>query len=343
MLDAWFAPSPTVLNQLSGHLPWIARTSPPTNSEGLLETISLSRQIPVESVLPGAGSSDLIFLALREWLDPDSRVLLLDPTYGEYAHVCEAVIGCQVDRFHLSREDGFAVDTKRLAREIAKDYDLVVLVNPNNPTGRHIPRVQLEILIKAAPVSTKFWIDEAYVDFVGPAETMEQFAASSPNVFVSKSMSKAYALSGLRVGYLCGNPEIISELRHLTPPWAVSLAGQIAGVAALRDPTYYEERYQDTCVLRRALRCELQKIAITEVIPGVANFLMFFLPEEAPTRTAVFERCQEQGLFLRDPSVSAPELGSRAVRVAVKNKDTNRRMVAILESALAQGVLASRE
>ena len=180
MLDAWFPPAPDVLERLSKCLPWLTRTSPPTNCEGLVEAISVSREIPEESVLVGAGSSDLIFLALREWLDARSRVLLLDPTYGEYAHICETVIGCRVDRLHLCADDMFAVDMEKLAGEVAKGYELVVLVNPNNPTGRHIPRWKLKRLIESAPVSTRFWIDEAYVDFVGADESLEGFCRKEP-------------------------------------------------------------------------------------------------------------------------------------------------------------------
>ena len=334
VLDAWFPPSPMVIDRLRDFLPWIARTSPPTNCEGLVLSIARHRDVPAESILAGAGSSNLIFLALRDWLNSSSRVLLLNPTYGEYAHVCEAVIGCHVDSFDLSPNDGFVADLERLACEVSKSYDLVVLVNPNNPTGRHIPKSELQRLIELAPRSTMFWIDEAYVDYVSPDESLEQFAARNPNVMVCKSMSKAYALSGLRVGYLCGNPETINRLRRVTPPWAVSLPGQIAGVAALEDRDYYEARYRDTAVLREELRCELMSMGIDEVVTGAANFLMFYLPDQTPPRAEVLERCERRGLFLRDPSVNSPELGSRAVRIAVKDAETTNRMTDILASSM---------
>src|SRR5205823_3225601 len=108
VLDAWFRPAPRVLRELKAHLPWLARTSPPAACEGLIQTIEQVRGIPsTENLLPGGGSSNLIFLALRQWLTPRSRVLLLDPTYGEYAHVLERVIGCRVDRFVLDRASDF--------------------------------------------------------------------------------------------------------------------------------------------------------------------------------------------------------------------------------------------
>src|SRR3954469_10222756 len=97
VLDAWFDPAPAVLEALREHLPWTLRTSPPTSCDGMRRVIARTRGVDPANVLPGAGSSDLIFLALRHWVHQDSRVLILDPMYGEYAHVLEQVIGCRVD------------------------------------------------------------------------------------------------------------------------------------------------------------------------------------------------------------------------------------------------------
>ena len=108
----------------------------------MIARIAGARGVPPESLLPGAGSSALIFLALRDWLGPSARALILDPAYGEYAHVLDNVIGCRVRRFPLGRENGYLVDAERLDAEIRKGCDLVVVVNPNNPTGRHIPRAK---------------------------------------------------------------------------------------------------------------------------------------------------------------------------------------------------------
>jgi histidinol-phosphate/aromatic aminotransferase/cobyric acid decarboxylase-like protein len=236
VLDAWFPPSPRVINALQEHLPWLMRTSPPTHSEGMRDAIARSRGVCSENILPGAGSSDLIYLAFRQWLTSRSRVLILDPTYGEYMHVLESVIRCRVDRLTLSRRNQYAVDLDEIRSHLQRGYDLIVLVNPNNPTGRHIPRVDLERILQDLPWKTRVWIDEAYVEYVGPDESMERFAAKSESVLVCKSMSKVYALSGMRAAYLCGPMDQLAELIPLTPPWAVSLVAQVAAVRALEDP-----------------------------------------------------------------------------------------------------------
>ena len=88
-------------------------------------------------------------------------MLILDPTHGEYQHVLEKVIGCRVERLTLSRSDGYKVDLEKLAWKIGEGFDLVVLVNPNNPTGRHIERDELEKVLRGVPPETRVWIDES--------------------------------------------------------------------------------------------------------------------------------------------------------------------------------------
>ncbi len=147
-------------------------------------------------------------------------------------------------------------------------------------------------------------------------------------------MSKGYALSGLRVGYLCGPERMIAPLRMLNPPWAVGLPGQIAAVAALEDGEYYAGRYQETWELRERLASDQEALGMVEALPGSANFLFLQLADAAPPTQEVLRRCQEQNLFLRDPAMTTPRLGSRTLRIAVKDAATNRRMVEILREAL---------
>ncbi len=353
VLDAWFPPAPGVIAALTEHLPWLLRTSPPTGCDGLIETIAQARGVAPANILPGAGSSDLIFRAFREWLTPRSHALILDPTYGEYAHVLEQVIGCSVDRLTLSREANYEVDLACLGEAFSDEYDLVVIVNPNSPTGRHIPRAELEALLRRAPQRTRIWVDETYIEYAdcqlratsgaasGPAaatdpvnrESLEGFAAQSENVIVCKSMSKVYALSGARVAYLCAGPAQLEALRAITPPWVVSLPAQVAAVRALQDPVYYAARYRETMSARDILAADLRALG-WDVLPGVANFLLCHLPPAGPDAETVVPRCRARGLFLRNAAAMSRHLGDRSVRIAVKHEDTNRQMVEIIRAQL---------
>jgi histidinol-phosphate/aromatic aminotransferase/cobyric acid decarboxylase-like protein len=335
VLDAWFPPSPGVLATVREHLPWLMKTSPPTMCEGLRDAVAHHRGVPSENILPGAGSSDLIYLAFRQWLHAGSRVLTLDPTYGEYAHVLEEVIGCHVDRIVLSRSNGYQVDLDELALAMQQSYDMVVLVNPNNPTGRHIPRHELERILPAVPARTRVWIDEAYLEYVGPGQSLEAFAAASENVIVCKTMSKVYALSGMRAAYLCAGRHHIAELLPLTPPWAIGLVAQVAAVRALEDHAYYNAQYRQTQALRCAMFQGMPSAGIEDIVPGSANFLLFHLRDDQPLATEVVQIARRAGIFLRDVSTMGQHLGQRVLRLAIKDEASNQRVLATLSDILS--------
>jgi histidinol-phosphate/aromatic aminotransferase/cobyric acid decarboxylase-like protein len=335
VLDAWFPPAPGVVEALREDPAWLARTSPPAAAEGLVEEIAVARGLPASSIAVGAGSSDLIFRAFRGWLRPSSKVLLLDPTYGEYAHVVEKVIGCRADRFPVRRQDGWRIDPDRLRDTLTGGYDLVVIVNPNNPTGRHLGLGDLRRVLDGAPERTRFWIDEAYLEYAGPGQTLEPYAVDSGNVVVSKSLSKMYALSGMRAAYLAGPAEIAAESRRWTPPWAVSLPAQIAAVHALRDPAYYAARWAETAALRADLAAALAALGgDLHVLESAANSVLLTLPPDGPGAARLVRISRQHDVFLRDLSPMSPAFEGRTVRIAVRDAAANARTTAAIAAAL---------
>lgn len=334
VLDAWFPPAPAVGEALERDATWLAATSPPAFPDDLVGAIARARGVPAASIAPGAGSSDLIFRAFRRWLGPRSRVLLPEPTYGEYAHVAERVVGCHVDTMPLAREEGFAIDVDRLIDRVrSRRYDLVVLVNPNNPTGGLLDPRAVTKIVDELPPGTRLWIDEAYVDYVAPGASMERFAARHEHVTVCKSMSKVYALSGARVAYAVTAPETARALTEWLPPWGLSLPAQVAAVHALADPDYYRARYDETRRLRRRLARDLAAIGL-EPVASCANFIVVRLPEGAGDAPSCVARCRERRVLVRDLSNLSDAFGGRVVRVAVKDNERNERIVRALESAL---------
>ena len=336
VLDAWFAPAPGVLEALAADPAWYARTSPPVAADGLRAEIAAARGVPADSLTLGAGSSDLVFRAFREWLTPASRVLLVDPSYGDYAHVGTELIGGRVDRLAIGPADGWRIDPDRLAGTLAgADYDLAVLVNPNNPTGGQLPVPALHDLLDRVPARTRIWIDEAYIGYAGLEQSLAARAADQPNLVVCTSMSKMYALSGMRVAYLVSDARTAASLRRWTPPWAVSLPAQLAAVAALRDPAYYRARWADTAVLRAELAAGLRAADPTAVVDeAVANFLLITLPTGGPSAADVVTACRRDDVYLRDLSPMSPAFQGRTIRVAVKDRVANARIVTAYRGAL---------
>lgn len=336
VLDAWFPPAPAALEMLAADPGWVARSSPPTDADGVLRAVAQARSLPVESLAVGAGSSDLVFRAFTSWLRPGSRVLLVDPSYGEYAHVTERVIGCLVDRYRLHHEDDWHLDPARLAATVeAGGYDLVVVVNPNNPTGRHVPGTDLRAAIESTSGRTRWWVDEAYLGYVGLEDSLAGLAAHDPRVVVCTSLSKMYALSGLRAAFLVAAPPVAAHLRRLTPPWQLGLAAQLAAVAALGDADHYRPLWWRTHVLRASLVAALSRVDGIEAGDSVANFVTLRLPVDGPSASAFVHRCRRDGVYLRDLSPLSVAYEGRTVRTAVRDEQDNARIVEACTRAMA--------
>lgn len=334
VLDAWFDPAPGVLEALRDHLPWICRTSPPTNCDGLISAIAAARGLDPQCILPGGGSSDLIFRTSAIHLNPKAKVLILDPMYGEYSHVLDHVIECDARRLELHPSENFRVDPARLRAALADGPEACIIVNPNSPTGQWMPSHELEPILREFDGRIRFWIDETYIDYIGAEHSLERFAQESQSVVICKSMSKVYALSGLRVAYLCARPHTLNLLRRHTPPWVVGLPGQVAAVAALRDPDYYATCYDQTHILRKYLSAQLREIEGTTVTESDANFVLCRTPDSAPPAAIIIARCRERGVFLRDASQMGRSLGDRSIRIAVKPADQIDTIITTLRAAM---------
>ena len=329
VLDAWFPPAPRALALIQGNLPMLARTSPPAAADGLLAAIAKARALDTENIAIGAGSSDLIYRCFLTWLHSNSKVLLLEPTYGEYAHVLEQVIGCQVDRLQLQPQHDYQLDIAAYKAALQLQYDLVIVVNPNNPTGSFISRQRWQQMLELTPPSTRVWVDECYIDYVDRHASLESLVRQYANLVICKSLSKILALSGMRVAYMCADAALIGEIKRRTPPWVVNLPGQIAAIKALQETDYYTECYAITQIQHTVVETKLREYGF-KVISGVANFCMLQL-EGGVTAARFVAACQQQGLYLRDLYPTSPSLGRYALRLAIKDANSNQRILQIMQ------------
>lgn len=332
VLDAWFPPSPQVIEALSSHPEWWMRTSPPTHAEGLEKVIADVRGVKPTNVLAGPGSSSLIYLVWQNWLAQGlgEKALILEPTYGEYDHICRHC-DVAVQRFTLDPANGFAFDPEKWLRQVIdENVDIAVLVNPNNPTGTTI---SVENLLREYPKGKALWIDEAYIGY-SDSESAERIAAEHPFVFVLKSLSKEYALSGLRAAYLVAHENRITELKSSAPPWWVSLPAQMAAVAALRSGEYYQARIEETLSLRQRFETRLAALGL-KVSASACNWVLIELPESL-SAAKFTSALADQNIFVRNAGLTAPSLGDRYIRIAVKPEDEQNLICEKLAVAFAQ-------
>ena len=327
VLDAWFPPSPLVIERLKVYSNYWQNMSPPTCAEGLIEAISNYYSVSTSETLVGAGSSALWFLYALSNLNSESTVLLIEPGYGEYHHVCSNVVGCNVEYFSTSVDEGFMLDLEKWVDQIVeRKANFAILINPNNPSGVAVSRLDLMAALNRVPESTQVLIDEAYMDFWDPDQSL-LLGPIPPNVTVISSFSKRFALSGLRVAMMRSNPSMVKKLQVRTPPWAVSMPAQIAGCAALLQPEYYKDQYSKTHEIRRALKVGLEQLGYM-VIDTCANWLLF----EVMEADSMCRSLEVKGLFVRNVGKTAPSLANRWVRIAVKDERINQRILEILES-----------
>lgn len=261
--------------------------------------------IKPESVAVGAGLSDLIYRCLPRWIDGSARVALIEPQYGEYRHVLGEHIGCRIASIWI--DPGDDPTPQRLPSAIVDGgYDWVFIVDPNNPPRLSICPGLTDGRADGHP-SNNTCLDRSDIrPVLMPGSTLERLAAASRNIVVATSMSKAWALSGLRVGFLCGPPELIADAWQATPPWIVGRPAQIGALAALSDPVYYADRFRATAVLRDQLRAGLSSITGVQARDGHANFALCELDPPLDAST-VLERSAARGLYVE---ISRPKPAS---------------------------------
>ena len=331
VLDAWFEPSPKVTKKLRKHLSNILKTSPPAYSEGLVETISKYRKIPKENILTLAGSSNVMYALFLNIISKKDKVLIIEPTYSEYTHIFKNVIGNKYIKHNLIKENEFKIDSEKFLKDIKKHKPkMVVLVNPNSPTGKYWKKSEIKKFLKKIPKSTLVAIDETYIDYVGKSNSLEQEVKKYKNLIIIKSMSKVYALSGARVGYLVADKKIIEKISRFVPPWSVSLLAQVSGVEALKDEKYYFKKYKKTHKLREEMFKELTKLDSIVVYNSVANFLLIELKGKI-SADFLINKLKNKNIFIRKFKIG---LKSNFVRIAIKNRRTNKIIIKELKNIL---------
>ena len=263
-----------------------------------------NRSVPIERILVGNGSTELIHLLARAFLgSPQSgprpgaanSALLFTPTYGEYSGACR-LAGAPVISFDADKSPPFRWDLDEAVRRIKEDRpSLVFLCNPNNPTGVYLDAGDVQTLAEVvAGYGGLLVLDEAYLSFV--ADPWDSLGlVDGGNVVLLRSMTKDYALTALRLGYAVASDDVIAALAALQPDWSVNGLALAAGLAALADAGYLDRARAAVEKARDLLVHRLGEQGFT-VHPSSANYLLVDVGDGAQWR----ERLMRRGLFVRD-------------------------------------------
>ncbi len=268
-----FGPSPLVLEAI--------RTTPidryPDRECRLLRNaIAELHSIDADRILVGNGCSELIHLIASSIIRPGDPVLVVGPTFSEYERASRLASGT-VHQCLAVVEEGFACPCHAIDSMLGRlAIKVVWICNPNNPTGQSVTRGQLVGWLKQYPL-TIFIIDEAYIEFADLVESMIDYEFD--NLIVLRSMSKAFGMAGLRLGYavLC-NP-LYQTIRGRKAPWSVNAIAQTAGLAAIKDQAYYGEAMRR---LQDAKQSMLESFECHGFQPLESDTCFFLLPIDGP-------------------------------------------------------------
>ena len=285
-------------------------------SEPLRQLLSERHKVPVEHIHINAGSE----LILRQLFDRlGHQAHLLTPTYPLFPEIAESYTETE-----LHPDDGFEYDLHDL--EIPADTSIVVLVNPNNPTGRSFDLDPLPDLLTNHP-ETMFLVDEAFVDFIGDS-AVEQVPAYD-NLIVTRTLSKAHSLAGFRIGYAVLPEPLADDLNANNDAYPLARPSQAAAIATLQNEAKLRERMDTLRTWADELAADLRDLGVRTFPTETYFFLADFSPHEAAD---IAERLREAEIFIKPLGDS--RLGPGYMRVTTARPEDNERVVSALDGIL---------
>jgi histidinol-phosphate aminotransferase len=288
-------------------------------------TLAKYLAVPESDLLLTNGVDEAIHLLCQAYLQAGDEALIVVPTYSMY-RIYMSATGAEVVSVPAGQDFRFPMDVVR--DRITDRTRLIAIANPNNPTGTVTSSEHVYEIARCAP-SAAILIDEAYFEFCGM--TLLGSARKYPNVFITRTFSKAYGLAGLRIGVLIGNPEQMVSVRRICSPYNVNAIALACLPEALTDQSYIEQYVLETKESRRRLEATLKSRGI-QFWPSQANFVLARVGFTKLDAQAFVERMRRHGILVRDRSADYACEG--CVRFTVGPKEHTQRLLTALGEIL---------
>ena len=302
---------------------------PQPYADTLVSALAAYHGLASSTILAGNGSTHLIYLLARVFAS--QRVLCIAPLFSEHGHAFH-LGGARVDHLVL-RPPRFSLSLDRLRTVLNVACDMLVLTNPNSPTGQVMPQEQVRDIVRLCrQTQTRLLIDETFMDWL-EEESIKHLATRNRQLIVLRSLTKFFALPGLRVGYLIACPSVVRLLRKHLEPWSVNSVAIEVACACLQDQGYV--RHSRTFMIheRAWLRERLGKVPNLSVFPSQANFLLTRLATQTIAAPQLAKELEQQNILIR-PCEDFRGLDTRFFRVAVRLRKENGRLLTALRKVL---------
>lgn len=269
-----------------------------------------------QNIVLANGSSELIYLCGRMY--EGRRVIVLEPGFSEYG---QGAANLHIIRINLNLGD-IRLPVREIAGVLAAG-DLLFIANPNNPTGNLFLREELlQVLELVNARQAKLVLDEAFMDFVGYSDASLRDISDQDNLVILGSMTKFFALPGLRIGYALSSRKNIKEMEHLLPPWRINTLAMLAGARALQDHDYIKKTLQLISYERDFIISELSKIKGLVIYPSKANFVLVDSGGLGITAAQMQAKLGPEGILIRDCR-DFYNLSPYHLRLAVRSRAEN--------------------
>jgi len=301
---------------------------PDSNGFELKQAITAKYGVPQEWITLGNGSNDILELAAHAFVQPGQAVVFAQYSFAVYPLATQAVGG----RAIAVPAKNFGHDLAAMAAAITPDTKLVFIANPNNPTGTFIPAAEIEAFLKKVPQDVVVVLDEAYNEYLAPEQQYDsvQWVKQYPNLLVSRTMSKAYGLAGLRIGFGIAQPAITDLLNRIRQPFNVNSMAQAAAVAALTDREFLKKSAQLNADGYRQLTNAFDAMDI-EYVPSYGNFVLIRVGTDDGAGARVNLALLKRGIIVRPVgNYGLPQW----LRVSIGLPEENEAFIAALKQVL---------
>ncbi|MBM7867217.1 threonine-phosphate decarboxylase [Heliobacterium gestii] len=302
----------------------------------LIDALADHFAVSPDSICAGNGAVDL----LDHWLHAVKarRVLIPEPAFGQYERAVAAQ-GGEAVRLQLEEKGHFRLDVEAWRQALQKENcDAAILCTPHNPAGWVWTAEERQAVLThltSAPV--RLLVDESFLDFLPDGRLLSccAEAAKSDQVAVLYSLTKFFAIPGLRLGALIAHREIINAIVRRRDPWVVNHLAQVAGIAALADRDYHRKTWEGLPQERDYLFQRLRDLPGLSPLPSAANFLLLRIEESGLSSTEWTKRLRRRGILVRNCNTFL-SLGERYLRLAVRDRAATNRLIDAMRAVLAE-------
>jgi histidinol-phosphate aminotransferase len=269
---------------------------PDSNGFELKAAITAKYDVPQDWITLGNGSNDILELAAHAFVQPGQSVIYAQYSFAVYALAAQAVGA----RAIVVSAKNYGHDLAAMARAITPDTRLIFIANPNNPTGTFIPAADIQAFLKIVPPQAVVVLDEAYNEYLAPELQYDSIAwvRQYANLLVSRTMSKAYGLAGLRIGFGIAQPSITDLLNRIRQPFNVNLLAQAAAIAALKDSAFLQKTAKVNTEGYRQLTQAFDAMGL-EYVPSFGNFVLVKVGNEGSAGARANLSLLKQGVIVR--------------------------------------------